>query len=66
MAKKTDYRNMSAAELQKEIDDARQELMNLRFQVSTGELTDYTRLRHTRRLIARMLTTLSEHERMAL
>lgn len=65
MAKKTDYRSMSTDELHKELDDARQELMNLRFQVSTGELTDYTRLRHTRRLIARMLTALSEHERLA-
>jgi large subunit ribosomal protein L29 len=65
MAKKKDYRNMSADELHSELDEARHELMNLRFQMSTGELTDYTRLRITRRNIARMLTALSELERMA-
>ena len=63
MAKKKDLRNLSADELRVELDDTRQELMNLRFQMATGELSDYTRLRHTRRLIARILTFLSEHER---
>ena len=64
MAKKKEYRNLSTDELRVEIDDARQELMNLRFQMSTGELTDHTRLRHTRRMIARILTVLSDRERM--
>ncbi len=65
MAKKIDYRNMSDDELQTQLSDTRQELMNLRFQVSTGEQTDYTRLSHTRRVIARILTILSERERVA-
>jgi len=64
MAKKKEYRNLSTDELRVEIDDARQELMNLRFQMSTGELTDFTRLRQTRRMIARILTVLSDRERM--
>ena len=42
--------------------DAREELMNLRFQQATGELTDFTRLRHTRRQIARLMTILHERE----
>jgi large subunit ribosomal protein L29 len=63
MAKQKDFRSLSPDEIQAELDDARQELMNLRFQMSTGELTDYTRLRHTRRMIARMLTIISERER---
>ena len=65
MAKKIDYRNMSDDELQTQLSDTRQELMNLRFQVATGEQTDYTRLSHTRRVIARILTILSERERVA-
>lgn len=65
MAKKKDFRDLSPNELQVELNDARQELMNLRFQSSTGELTDYTRLRQTRRLIARILTILSEREKAA-
>jgi len=64
MAKKKDFRSLSNDELRVELDDARQELMNLRFQLSSGELTDFTRLRHTRRMIARILTALSELERV--
>ena len=55
----------SLDELQKQIHDAREELMNLRFQQATGELTDFTRLRHTRRQIARLTTILHERERQA-
>jgi large subunit ribosomal protein L29 len=65
MAKKKDLRALSTDELQVQLNDAREELMNLRFQMSTGELTDYTRLRQTRHLIARMLTIISERERVA-
>ena len=39
--------------------------MNLRFQQATGELTDHTRLRYTRRQIARLITLIAEKERMA-
>jgi large subunit ribosomal protein L29 len=63
MAKTKDFRSLSMDELRVELDDTRQELMNLRFQLSSGELTDFTRLRHTRRMIARILTALSELER---
>ena len=63
MAKKKDLRSLSADELKTELDDTRQELMNLRFQMATGELSDYTRLRHTRRQIARIMTILTEYER---
>jgi ribosomal protein L29 len=36
--------------------------MNLRFQQATGELTDYSRLRHSRRDIARLYSILRELE----
>jgi large subunit ribosomal protein L29 len=36
--------------------------MKLRFQQATGELTDFTRLRYTRRTIARFNTILRERE----
>jgi large subunit ribosomal protein L29 len=65
MAKKKDLRSLSIDELRKQLNDTSEELMNLRFQQSTGELTDFTRLRQTRRLIARILTLISEKERMA-
>jgi large subunit ribosomal protein L29 len=36
--------------------------MNLRFQVINGQLTDTSRLKQTRRLIARYVTILAELE----
>ena len=56
------YHEMSTDELHKNLNDAHEELMNLRFQQATGELTDHTRLRFTRRQIARLLTFLRERE----
>ena len=61
MAKKEkDLRSLTTDQLEKEVNDTREELMKLRFQMSTGELTDFTRLRITRRQIARLLTLLNE------
>lgn len=57
-----DVRNLSNEELVSRLNDTREELMNLRFQISTGSLTDFTRLRQTRRTIARMLTVIRERE----
>jgi large subunit ribosomal protein L29 len=62
MMAEEDIRNFSTGEIQVRLNDAREELMRLRFQLSTGELTDYTRLRFTRRKIARMLTILREQQ----
>jgi large subunit ribosomal protein L29 len=39
--------------------------MKLRFQQATGELSDTTRLKITRRLIARFLTELNQRNRAA-
>jgi large subunit ribosomal protein L29 len=66
MASNTDeIRSLSTPEIRGRLDDAREELMRLRFQQATGELTDFTRLRQTRRRIAQILTILGERERMA-
>jgi large subunit ribosomal protein L29 len=58
-------RELSDDELHGRLKDAREELMNLRFQQATGELTDFTRLQYTRRQIARLLTILRERELQA-
>jgi len=55
-------RLMSIDELKAKLTDTRQELMNLRFQVVTGQLTDTSRLKVTRRLIARYMSVLRERE----
>ena len=63
MAERTKkYHEMSTDELFRNLEDARHELMNLRFQQATGELTDFTRMRQTRQKIARFLTILRQRE----
>jgi large subunit ribosomal protein L29 len=58
-------RDASLDELYKQLNNAREELMNLRFRQATGELTDFTRLRQTRRQIARLMTIVDEREKQA-
>ncbi len=60
--KTSEMRLLSIDELRSKLADTRQELMNLRFQVVTGQLTDTSRLKQTRRLIARYETLLQERE----
>jgi large subunit ribosomal protein L29 len=58
--KSTELRNMKAGEIETKLTDAQEELMKLRFQQVTGQLTDTSRLRILRREIARMQTILRE------
>jgi len=58
--KTSDLRNLKSGEIETKLTDAREELMKLRFQQVTGQLTDTSRLRILRREIARMQTILRE------
>ena len=58
--KTSDLRNLKSGEIETKLSDAREELMKLRFQQVTGQLTDTSRLRILRREIARMQTILRE------
>ncbi len=60
-----EIRDMQLEQLQAKISDMREELMKLRFQQITGQLTDTSRLRLLRRDIARMETILNEGLRAA-
>ena len=55
-----EIREMQVEQLRSKLSDAREELMKLRFQQVTGQLTDSSRLRVLRRDIARMETILNE------
>jgi large subunit ribosomal protein L29 len=55
-----EVRLLSEAELRSKLADARQEYMNLRFQVVNGQLTDTSRLKQSRRTIAQYKTILRE------
>jgi large subunit ribosomal protein L29 len=59
-AKTIDLRNLKSGEIETKLSDAREELMKLRFQQVTGQLTDTSHLRVLRRDIARMQTILRE------
>jgi large subunit ribosomal protein L29 len=59
-AKVSDLRDLKSGEIETKLADAREELMKLRFQQVTGQLTDTSRLRILRRDIARMQTVLKQ------
>jgi large subunit ribosomal protein L29 len=58
--KTSEIKLLSIGEIETKLTDARQELMNLRFQIITGQLTDTSRLKKMRRQIAVYETVLSE------
>lgn len=58
--KPSEIRALGPGEIRSKLADAREELMKLRFQQVTGQLTDTSRLRIVRRDIARMETILRE------
>jgi len=49
-------------ELEIRLSETRRELFNLRFQLATGQLDNFSRLQHVRKDIARMLTELRSRE----
>ena len=58
-----EVRALSDAELEAELAAARRHLYDLRFQLATRQLTDYTQIAKTRRRIARLLTVQAERSR---
>jgi large subunit ribosomal protein L29 len=60
--KLTEIRQLSDQEMVNKIADARHEMMNLRFQVISGQLSDTSRLKIVRRQIAQFETVLRERE----
>lgn len=57
-----EIRALSDAEIQEKIDDAKEEMLNLRFQLASGQLEDVSRTRVVRRNVARLLTILRERQ----
>ena len=60
--KADEIRALADDEIRTKIDETREELMNFRFQQSTGELSDTNQLRVSKRLLARLETILHERE----
>lgn len=60
--KPAELREMTDAELLQELNNAKQELFNLRFQVVLGTVKDTSRFRQVKRHIARVKTILRERQ----
>ena len=60
--KAVELRNFSYQELGDKLDESKEELFNLRFQLATNQLDNSTRLRDVRREIARINTIRREQE----
>ncbi len=62
--KSTEIRALNDVELKKQLEEARQELFNLRFRLATRQLVNHREVARTRRKIARILTILRERQLM--
>ena len=60
--KAVELRKFSYTELGEKLDEAKEELFNLRFQLATNQLDNTTRLRGVRREIARIKSVRREQE----
>jgi large subunit ribosomal protein L29 len=60
--KTSEIRLLTTDEIKTKLVDARNELMNLRFQIVTGQLTDTSRLKIIRHEIAAFETIIRERE----
>lgn len=60
--KASEIRDLTTDELLQKVNELKQELFNLRFQLATGQTDNGTRLREVRRGIARAKTVLRERE----
>ena len=60
--KANEIRNLTTTEIEAKINELKDELFNLRFQLATGQLENTSRIREARKSIARMKTIINERE----
>ncbi|MFN2147332.1 MAG: 50S ribosomal protein L29 [Anaerolineales bacterium] len=60
MMKAADIHKLTTDQIRSELDGARENYFKLRFQYSTGQLTDHSQLNIARRDVARLATILRE------
>ena len=60
--KATEIRALSDEELFKKLEEAREELFNLRFRLATRQLINHQEIPKVKKRIARMMTILRERE----
>jgi len=60
--KSNEIKNLNTEELKKKLEDLKDELFNLRFQLTAGQLENPMRIREVRKSIARVKTIMREKE----
>lgn len=58
----TEIAEFDTEELERQLSETRRELFNLRFQLATGQLDNFSRIRQVRKDVARMMTELRARE----
>ena len=58
----TELRELEDDELETRLEEYRREMLNLRFQLATGQLDNYSRFNVAKRNVARVLTVLRDRE----
>lgn len=62
MARMTNWQNLSDADLIEQLDEAKEEVFKLRFQIVTGRLDNTARLKQAKKEVARAMTELRMRE----
>jgi len=62
MVKVDEFRALSTEDLKKQIEESKQELLNLRFRLATKQLVNHRELPMVKKRIARIKTILKEKE----
>jgi large subunit ribosomal protein L29 len=57
-----EIRDLTTSEITRKVDDLKQELFNLRFQIATGQLDNPMRIKQVRKDIAKAKTIIRERE----
>ena len=60
--KNSEIRKLTTEQINKKIDETKEELFNLRMKQATGTLENPSRIRDLRKLVARLKTILKERE----
>ena len=62
MARKTTWKSLSDADLLEQLDEAKDEVFKLRFQIVTGRLDNNARIKQAKKEVARAMTELRMRE----
>jgi large subunit ribosomal protein L29 len=62
--KAEEIREMSESQLKRSLEESRQELFNMRFQIATRKIKNHQRIPQVKKDIARIMTALRERELM--